>query len=111
MFDPQRAQCLIGQIGQGDEPIFMALATADMHLFAFSVDIADLQGQGLTEAQAREIYGAGQVEITEYNLAGNAKSQMLQTAGFIKLVREKDGPIVGVHMLGARVGDTSAKAR
>ncbi len=30
---------------------------------------------------------------------------MLQTAGFIKLVREKDGPIVGVHMLGARVGE------
>ena len=60
---------------------------------------------GLTEAQAREHYGADQVEITEYNLAGNAKSQMLQTAGFIKLVREKDGPIVGVHMLGARVGE------
>lgn len=39
------------------------------------------------------------------DLAGNAKSQMLQTAGFIKLVREKDGPIVGVHMLGARVGE------
>ena len=60
---------------------------------------------GLTEAQAREQYGADRVEITEYNLAGNAKSQMLQTAGFIKLVREKDGPIVGVHMLGARVGE------
>ncbi|CCH87101.1 Dihydrolipoyl dehydrogenase [Modestobacter italicus] len=60
---------------------------------------------GLTEAQAREQYGADRVEITEYNLAGNAKSQMLQTAGFIKLVRETDGPIVGVHMLGARVGE------
>jgi dihydrolipoamide dehydrogenase len=60
---------------------------------------------GLTEAHARERYGADRVKITEYNLAGNAKSQMLQTAGFIKLVREKDGPIVGVHMLGARVGE------
>ncbi|GAB3326150.1 dihydrolipoyl dehydrogenase [Geodermatophilus aquaeductus] len=60
---------------------------------------------GLTEVQAKERYGTDRVEITEYNLAGNAKSQMLQTAGFIKLVREKDGPIVGVHMLGARVGE------
>jgi dihydrolipoamide dehydrogenase len=60
---------------------------------------------GLTEAQAREQYGAERVEITQYDLAGNAKSQMLHTTGFIKLVREKDGPIVGVHMLGARVGE------
>ncbi|APX00486.1 hypothetical protein BWQ92_00970 [Arthrobacter sp. QXT-31] len=37
--------------------------------------------------------------------AGNPKSQMLQTAGFSKLIRQKEGPIVGVHMLGARVSE------
>ena len=47
MFAPQSAQCLIGQVGQWDETILMALAAADMYLFALSVDIAHLQGQGL----------------------------------------------------------------
>lgn len=58
---------------------------------------------GLTEAEAKEAYG--EVESVEYNLGGNGKSQILQTTGFVKLVRQKDGPIVGVHMLGARVGE------
>ncbi|MFC7406050.1 dihydrolipoyl dehydrogenase [Georgenia alba] len=60
---------------------------------------------GLTEAQAKETYGEDKVVTLEYNLGGNGKSQILQTAGFVKLVREQDGPIVGVHMLGARLGE------
>jgi len=60
---------------------------------------------GLTTAQAVERYGADNVESYEYNLGGNGKSQILGTTGFIKLVREKDGPVVGVHMVGARVGE------
>ncbi|WP_455837025.1 dihydrolipoyl dehydrogenase [Pseudarthrobacter siccitolerans] len=60
---------------------------------------------GLTEAQAKEQFGADGIETVEYNLGGNAKSQMLQTAGFIKLIRQKKGPVVGVHMLGARVSE------
>jgi dihydrolipoamide dehydrogenase len=59
---------------------------------------------GLTEAQARERHG-DDVETLEYNLGGNGKSQILGTTGFVKLVRAKDGPIVGVHMLGARMGE------
>lgn len=60
---------------------------------------------GLTEAKAKEQYGAENVETLEYNLGGNGKSQILATTGFIKLVREKDGPVIGVHMIGARVGE------
>jgi dihydrolipoamide dehydrogenase len=60
---------------------------------------------GLTEKQAREAHGDDQVETYEYNLAGNGKSQILATAGFVKLVRQKDGPIVGVHAVGARMGE------
>lgn len=60
---------------------------------------------GVTEARAKEIYGADGVETLEYNLGGNGKSQILGTQGFIKLVRQKDGPVVGVHMIGARVGE------
>jgi dihydrolipoamide dehydrogenase len=60
---------------------------------------------GLTEAQARERFGADGVTTYEYNLGGNGKSQILATAGFVKLVRQVDGPVVGVHMVGARVGE------
>jgi dihydrolipoamide dehydrogenase len=60
---------------------------------------------GLTEAQAKAQFGDDAVEALEYNLGGNGKSRILDTAGFVKLVRQKDGPVVGVHMVGARVGE------
>ncbi|MGH3424341.1 MAG: dihydrolipoyl dehydrogenase [Nocardioidaceae bacterium] len=63
---------------------------------------------GLTETQAREKYG--DVETYEYNLGGNGRSQILQTTGIVKLVREKDGPVVGVHMIGARFGEQVGEA-
>ena len=56
---------------------------------------------GLTEAKAKEQYGADKVTTYNYNLGGNGKSQILKTAGFVKLVRVDDGPVVGVHMVGA----------
>ena len=60
---------------------------------------------GLTEAKAAEKFGADQITTYDYNLAGNGKSKILGTTGFVKLVRRKDGPVVGVHMIGARVGE------
>ena len=60
---------------------------------------------GLTQPAAEAQFGADQVEVLEYNLAGNGKSKILGTTGFVKLVRRKDGPVVGVHMIGARVGE------
>jgi len=63
---------------------------------------------GLTEPQAIEQYG--DVEVQEYSLGGNGKSQILQTAGLVKLVRQKDGPIVGVHMIGSRLGEQVGEA-
>ncbi len=60
---------------------------------------------GLSEAKARETYGTDNVSVYEYNLGGNGKSQILGTAGFIKLVRRNNGPVIGVHMIGSRVGE------
>jgi dihydrolipoamide dehydrogenase len=51
------------------------------------------------------------VTTYEYNLAGNGKSQILATAGFVKLVRQVEGPVVGVHMVGARVGELIGEAQ
>jgi len=64
---------------------------------------------GLTEAQAKEKYG--EVEVLTYDLAGNGRSQILKTAGAVKLVRAADGPVVGVHMVGSRVGELIAEAQ
>ena len=66
---------------------------------------------GLTEAQAVEMYGAEQIKTFTYDLAANGKSQILKTAGAVKLVQEKDGPVVGVHMVGSRVGELLAEAQ
>jgi len=70
----------------------------------------EIASVGITEPQAREQFGDDNVETVEYNLGGNGKSQILQTAGSIKLVRQKDGPIVGVHMIGARYGEQVGEA-
>jgi len=66
---------------------------------------------GLTEAQAREKFGADAVTAYEYPLGGNGKSQILATTGFVKLVRRTDGPVVGVHMVGARMGEQIGEAQ
>ena len=68
----------------------------------------ELASVGLTEIQARATYD--EVETREYSLAGNGRSQILGTTGLVKLVREKDGPIVGVHMIGARMGEQVGEA-
>jgi dihydrolipoamide dehydrogenase len=66
---------------------------------------------GLTEAQAGEAYGADTIESLTYDLGGNGKSQILKTQGFVKLVRRKDGPVVGVHLVGDRVGELIGEAQ
>lgn len=66
---------------------------------------------GLTEAQAKEKYGEQAVSVYEYNLAGNGKSQILSTAGIIKLVRTVNGPVVGFHMIGSRAGEQIGEAQ
>jgi dihydrolipoamide dehydrogenase len=71
----------------------------------------ELASVGITEAKAKETYGDDAVVSLEYNLGGNGKSQILGTQGFIKLVRVKDGPVVGVHMIGARVGEQIGEAQ
>jgi dihydrolipoamide dehydrogenase len=69
----------------------------------------EIASVGLTEEQAREVHG--DVETYEYNLGGNGKSQILRTQGFVKLVRAKDGPVVGIHMVGSRMGEQVGEAQ
>jgi dihydrolipoamide dehydrogenase len=66
---------------------------------------------GLSEAKAAEKYGADKISSYDYNLAGNGKSHIIGTSGSIKVVRVNDGPVVGVHMIGARVGELIGEAQ
>ncbi|GAA1591692.1 dihydrolipoyl dehydrogenase [Actinomadura kijaniata] len=58
---------------------------------------------GITTATARE-RGIEIREVT-YDLAGNPKSKILGTQGEVKVIAAVDGPVLGVHMVGARVGE------
>ncbi|MET9229855.1 dihydrolipoyl dehydrogenase [Lentzea sp. NPDC003310] len=64
---------------------------------------------GLTEAAAKEKYGSAETFV--YDLAGNGKSQILKTAGGVKLVKAPDGPVVGITMVGERVGELIGEAQ
>ena len=69
----------------------------------------ELASVGLTEAAAREAYG--EVESLTYDLAGNGKAQILRTQGFVKLVRQVAGPVVGIHLVGSRVSELISEAQ
>ncbi|MTE18723.1 dihydrolipoyl dehydrogenase [Streptomyces sp. TRM43335] len=66
---------------------------------------------GLTEAKAKEKYGADKVVTLKYNLGGNGRSKILKTQGEIKLVQVRDGAVVGVHMVGDRIGEQVGEAQ
>lgn len=71
----------------------------------------EIASVGLTEAKAAETYGQDNISVYEYNLGGNGKSQILGTAGFVKLIRRNNGPVIGVHMIGSRVGEQIGEAQ
>jgi len=66
---------------------------------------------GLTEARAIAQYGQERVTSYDYSLGGNGKSHIIGTTGSVKVVRVADGPVVGIHMIGARVGELIGEAQ
>ena len=66
---------------------------------------------GYSQPKAEEKFGKENVQVAEYNLAGNGKSSILGTGGLVKVVREKDGPIIGVHAVGKRMGEQIGEAQ
>jgi dihydrolipoamide dehydrogenase len=66
---------------------------------------------GLTEAQAAEKYGADAIKTVTYDLSGNGKSAILNAKGAVKLVAQKEGAVLGVHMVGEHIGELIAEAQ
>jgi dihydrolipoamide dehydrogenase len=63
---------------------------------------------GLTEAQAKD--QGHDVVVTKFPFNNIAKGMVHGQGGFVKLVAAKDGPVLGVHLVGARVTDLIAEA-
>jgi dihydrolipoamide dehydrogenase len=99
------------------EGIMVAEEIAGLHPRAINYDGVpkvtysepEVASVGLTTAQAKE-RGHDVVELS-YDLAGNGKANILKTAGSVKLVAERNGPILGIHMVGSRVGELLAEAQ
>lgn len=87
------------------------IVVEDLNIPKVTYSDPEVASIGYTEAKAAEKFGADQVSSYEYNLAGNGKSHILETSGSIKVVRVNDGPVVGVHMIGARVGELIGEAQ
>jgi dihydrolipoamide dehydrogenase len=66
---------------------------------------------GLTGKEAAQKYGADNVKTVTYDLSGNGRSAILNTKGAVKLIAEKDGPVLGIHIVGDRVGELIAEAQ
>jgi dihydrolipoamide dehydrogenase len=69
----------------------------------------EIASVGLTEGAAREAHGDA-VQTYQYDLGGNGKAQILGTSGFVKVVRLADGPVLGIHLVGDRMGEQVGEA-
>ena len=84
---------------------------SDINIPKVTYSEPEIASVGLSESAAKEQYGEAAIATYDYNLAGNGKSHILETAGSIKVIRVVDGPVVGVHMIGARVGELIGEAQ
>ena len=87
------------------------MVVSDINIPKVTYSEPEIASVGLSEIAAKEKYGDAAIAIYDYNLAGNGKSHILETAGSIKVIRVVDGPVVGVHMIGARVGELIGEAQ
>jgi dihydrolipoamide dehydrogenase len=84
---------------------------SDVNIPKVTYSEPEIASVGLSETKAKEQYGDAAIATYDYNLAGNGKSHILETAGSIKVIRVVDGPVVGVHMIGSRVGELIGEAQ
>ena len=107
----------LAHVGFG-EGILVAERLAGLHVTPIDYDGVpritysdpEVASVGITSATAAE-RGIETTEFT-YDLAGNGKSQILQTQGAAKIVATAGGgPVLGVHLVGARVGELIAEGQ
>ena len=83
----------------------------DAPLIASWYSDPEVASVGSTLAEAVADLGSEKVTSFDYNLTGNARSEIIGTGGLVRVVRAVDGPVIGVHLIGARVGELIAEAQ
>lgn len=83
----------------------------DLNIPKITYSDPEVASIGYSESKAAEKFGTDKITAYDYNLAGNGKSHILGTSGSVKVVRVNDGPVIGVHMIGARVGELIGEAQ
>jgi len=68
----------------------------------------EISSVGLTEAQAKE--RGHEVVTNKFNFQVLAKANIVGESGMVKVVAEKDGAVLGVHMVGPHVTELVAEA-
>jgi dihydrolipoamide dehydrogenase len=68
----------------------------------------EISSVGLTEAQARE--RGHDVIADRFSMQGLGKANIVGQGGTCKVVAERDGPVLGVHLIGPHVTDLVAEA-
>jgi dihydrolipoamide dehydrogenase len=68
----------------------------------------EIASVGITEAQAIE--RGHDVEVERFNFQGVGKANIVGEGGLVKIVAAKDGPVLGVHMVGPHVTDLIAES-
>lgn len=63
---------------------------------------------GLTESQARE--RGADIDVERFNFQGVGKANIVGEGGIVKVVAERGGPVLGVHMVGPHVTDLISEA-
>jgi dihydrolipoamide dehydrogenase len=87
------------------------MVVSDRYIPKVTYSEPEVASVGYSEADAKAEFGEAGIAVYDYNLAGNGKSHILETAGSIKVIRQIDGPVLGVHMIGARVGELIGEAQ
>jgi dihydrolipoamide dehydrogenase len=87
------------------------MVVSDRNIPKVTYSEPEVASVGYSEQSATEEFGEAGIAVYDYNLAGNGKSHILETAGSIKVIRQVDGPVLGVHMIGARVGELIGEAQ
>jgi dihydrolipoamide dehydrogenase len=68
----------------------------------------EIASVGLTEAEA--VARGHEVDVERFNFQGVGKANIVGEGGIVKVVAEKGGPVLGVHMVGPHVTDLVAEA-
>jgi dihydrolipoamide dehydrogenase len=67
----------------------------------------EISSVGLTETQAKE--RGHDVEVEKFSFQGLGKANIVGEGGTCKIVAEKDGPVLGIHLIGPHVTDLIAE--